>query len=950
VRGARLHLALRATGLARVFLNGSMAAQGTGRLLLPILLTERAVPGERTLVAVSVAGRLVDARLSIDSPGQPDPGRLRRELESAEVLVAASAEGREGREKVLDEAVKAVDLAALDRGDQQAFTRSLESSQRALEPLRDWVRQLRIRAVGNSHIDMAWLWPWTETVEVVRDTFTTALQLMREYPDFTYAQSSAQAFAWMEEKYPDLFRQIQERVKEGRWELVGGMWVEPDLNMPDGESLVRQILVGKRYFRSRFGVDIHLGWNPDSFGYSWQLPQIYRKSGFDAFVTQKMSWNETTQFPHKLFWWESPDGSRLLTFFPHGYSNGIEPLRLAEDLATYAPATGLPEVMHLYGVGDHGGGPTRAMLDELVQLREPDALFPSIAFSTAGAFFDDVRRKLDEGLKLPVWKDELYLEYHRGCYTTQSETKKRIREGEELLQNAEKLASISYAAGRPYPHDALEEAWKKVLFDHFHDIMPGSGIGVNYLDAARNLHEAALASGAVLDTALADLAARADTRGVGEAVVVVNPLSWERSGALSVEVRAGAGPLIATDSAGRPLPTQLVSTDPVTGRVRLRVLARNIPPLGYEVLHVAAAGAGKPASALQASATHVENEQVRVEIDPKTGCITSLVRKPAGVETVAAGGCGNLLQAFADNPPRQDAWEIQFDKESWDLTQPSEVSLVEHGPVRAVVRVNNRFQSSSIVQDIILYAGLPRVEVETTVDWREKHILLKAGFPASVQSEVATYEIPYGTIARPTTRRTPAEQAKFEVPALRWGDLSDATHGLSLLNASKYGYDAVGNRIRLSLLRAPTSPDPHADEGVHTFTYAFSPHEGGWEQGRTMQQAYELNFPLLAVAEPPHAGRLPRRHSFAQVQPDNVILTVVKKAEDEEALVLRFYEFAGRQSQVSLRLPARATAAFETDLMEAGERPLTLSADGRSVQVPTGPYEIKTVKVRLARE
>ena len=588
IRGARVHLALRVPSLARVFFNGSMVAQGNGNLLLPILIAEKALPGQRILVAVSVT-RLTGAQLTFDFPSQVDPGLLRREIMTATAIMAGFPDGNAERQKQLDSVVKSIDITALDRGDQQAFNHSLEAAEQDLAPIRNWMKQFSIKAVGNSHIDMAWLWPWTETVEVVRDTYTTALQLMREYPDFTYTQSSAQTFEWLEQKYPDLFHQIQERVKEGRWEIVGGMWVEPDLNMPDGESLVRQLLVGKRYFKNKFGVDVNIGWNPDSFGYNWQLPQIYKKSGFDYFVTQKISWNETTVFPHKLFWWQAPDGSRVLTYFPDGYSNGVDAVHIGGDVAMYVPKTGFPELMHLYGVGDHGGGPTQQMMDEIVRLKDPSVAFPKISFSTSKAFFSDLQHSLDRGdLKPPVWNDELYLEYHRGCYTTQSETKKLIRQNEELLQNAEKFAALSYLGNHEYPHSILEESWKKLLFDHFHDIMPGSGIAVNYEDAAKNLREVQLEGEKVLNTALGDLTARVDTHGEGIPVVVYNPLSWQRTDSVVVEAQSPKPDqhFEVRDFAGQLMPSQIISADDSTGKVKLRILARGVPSLGYKVIHL----------------------------------------------------------------------------------------------------------------------------------------------------------------------------------------------------------------------------------------------------------------------------------------------------------------------------------------------------------------------------
>ena len=402
------------------------------------------------------------------------------------------------------------------------------------------MKQFSIAAVGNSHIDMAWLWPWTETVEVVRNTFGTALQLMREYPDFKFTASAAQAYEWMEEKYPAMFQEIQQRVKEDRWEVIGGMWVEPDLNMPDGESLVRQILYGKRYFREKFGKDIHIGWNPDSFGYNWQLPQIYRRSGIDYFVTQKLLWaSEFTKFPYRLFWWQAPDGSRLLTYFPSDYANQIDPQKMARDSATYGPMmwkydggnnsapAGALDMMYLYGVGDHGGGPTRLDLDTALRWQKGDLVYPQINFSTAGQYFADLEKNKNE-LKIPTWDGELYFQYHRGVQTSQSEEKKLNRRNEGYLLNAEKLASIEMLFLGQYPQQELDEAWKDVLFNQFHDILPGSGIHINYVDAARRYDESSRITFEISRIALNDIASRVKSDGVG--VLVFNPLSWSADG------------------------------------------------------------------------------------------------------------------------------------------------------------------------------------------------------------------------------------------------------------------------------------------------------------------------------------------------------------------------------------------------------------------------------------
>jgi len=975
LQGARVRLNLSVDSgdflTVTVFSNGSMVSRTDSDALQPIVLTEDARAGERFVIAIRIQAADTNTRLrSSDllitpAAARPDPGILRQEILAAQPMVEAIPEGKSEHAAILDAAVKAVDLSALDHGDQAAFDASLRQAQSKLEALRPWLQQYAIRAVGNSHIDMAWLWPWTETVEVTRNTFRSALDLMREYPDFKFTMSSARTYAWMEEKYPDLFDEIKQRVKEGRWEIVGGMWVEPDLNMPGGESLVRQILVGKRYFQQKFGVDVKIGWNPDSFGYNWQLPQIYKKSGIDTFVTQKLMWaHEFTVFPYKMFWWEAPDGSRLLTYFPHDYAMGIDPVQLGKDASVWLPAIygenppTNSEMMHLYGVGDHGGGPTRTMLDNATRWMKPDVVFPKLELSTAGAFFSDLQPKLPN-MKVPVWDNELYFEYHRGVFTTQAETKKRIRTTEELLLNAEKFSAFAMPIGHAYASAGFDRGWKDLLFDDFHDIFPGSGIAVNYLDAKRNLEDVQRVGRGVLDGSLNAIASNINLKGTGVPVVVFNSLSWPRNELLETEVSLPepAAAVEVMDSSGRRVASQVLSGSHSSRRLHL-LMKVNVPSMGYATYYVVPR-AKSPATPVEvkASGYTLENEFVRLSVDPKTGCMTSLFDKKANLETLApsetdTGGpkdsiCGNLLQTFHDKPKQWDAWNIDadFEKEHWDLTTADEVKLVESGPLRAVLRVKNHFQNSTFVRDIIVNAGSSRVDVKMTADWHEKHILLKVGMPVSVHNNMATFEIPYGSIERPTTRNTRAEQGKFEVPALRWADLSDARHGLSLLNDCKYGYDSKGNVLRLSLLRSPTWPDPHADEGLHEFTYALYAHPGDWKQALTVRRGYELNFPLMSRQETRHTGTLPEEQSFLKITGDNVVLTAAKKAEDGNEIVLRFYEWAGKESDISLHASSLVESAEETDLME---RPIhTLPVQPNGTAVHTKPYEIKTVKLEL---
>jgi alpha-mannosidase len=978
IRGARAKLDLRfgsdAGMIVTVYSNGSLVSRANEEQQQPILLTENVQPGEKFLIAARIDAEQVDtalfrSELIIEPPAsRPDPSLIREEVLSAIPLIAAYAENHDQRQQQLSNAVRGIDFSPLDKGDQGAFDDSLRRGQERLQTLRPWMQQFTIRLVGNSHIDMAWLWPWTETVEVVRNTFRSVLDLMREYPDFKFTMSSARTYEWMEEKYPDLFHEIQQRVKEGRWEVIGGMWVEPDLNMPDGESLVRQILVGKGYFQQKFGVDVKIGWNPDSFGYTWQLPQIYKQSGIDSFVTQKLLWaHEFTTFPYKLFWWQAPDGSRILTYFPHDYAGGIEPERMATDASEWIPSMygkqlrDAPEMMHLYGVGDHGGGPTRTMLDNAGRLMSPNVVYPKLELSTATEFINDLKTKLPN-MNVPTWNDELYFQYHRGVFTTQAETKRRIRRSEEALLNAEKFSSLAFLFGRAYPRDELQLAWKNLLFDHFHDIMPGSGIAVNYLDAKRNLEDVQRTSGEITRRSLDEISAHINTQGNGVPVVIFNPLSWKRTDVVEVEAQlpAPAQQVEVVNAEGKRIESQLLSMDAATHRAKLLVLA-DVSSFGYTTYFVRAVK--KPtdvSSELKSSAGSLENEFLRLKIDLHTGCITTLFDKRSQTESLApaetdTGGpkdqpCGNLLQTFVDKPKEWDAWNIDadFEQQHWDLDTADEVKLVESGPLRAVIRVKNHFQNSTFVRDITMYDGVPRIDVKTTVEWHEKHILLKVAFPLSVHSQKATFEIPFGSIERPTTRRTPAEQAEFEVPAQRWADISDGVHGFSLLNDCKYGYDAKGNVLRLSLLRSPEWPDPHADQGSHQFIYSLYPHGGTWKDARTVRRGYELNYKLLAFVTDAHEGKLPSEHSFLQADADNVVITAFKKAEDNDSLIVRFYEWAGNEADVKLELPDNAQSASEANLMERITGGLALT--GGKVSVHIKPYEIKTVRISFAPE
>ncbi|HEY1210881.1 MAG TPA: glycoside hydrolase family 38 C-terminal domain-containing protein [Terracidiphilus sp.] len=1023
-----------------LYFNGRRVAMGDD--LEPVVLFDNAKPGDKVTVAIKLLHTVDDknfqgATLKIDFPeSRPNPEDLREELLSAALLVPSLAPNDPSKTDTLNAAIRAVNIAALEHAQSNSaitrsesqfeFDTSLKIAHVRLEALKPLLQQATYHLTGNSHIDAAWLWPWTETVDVVKRTFGTALQLMYEYPEYTYTQSAAAYNEWIADKYPEMNAEIARRIKEGRWEIVGGMWVEPDLNMPDGESLVRQLLVGKRWFKQQYGVDTRIGWNPDSFGYTWQLPQIYKKSGIDYFVTQKMAWCDTNQLPFKFFWWESPDGSKVLTYFPHDYANdNLNPVRLARDFTiAQKQATGLPGIMDLYGIGDHGGGPTRAILDEGFHWEQPGAngtshVTPKIEFGTAQSYFTTLEKQIVadspvwdyqsivKGYKpppavpgkvnIPTWKSELYFEYHRGVMTTQANHKRNMREAEVEVLNAEKWASLAWVlAGRAYPAAELTEDWKKVLFNQFHDTAAGSGIGVIYKDAQKDYDVVKMSTDAISVRALDRIVSEVDTRvkmaakspnriphseGMkgkqwdpsifdgnkkpqSQALVVFNPLGWKRSGTVTVHIPGQEGFTLDDPETGIHLASYGLYAIKNLGAMNsydYEIPVEGVPPFGYKTLRITT-DCNEPSCSMTEDKTiiylddfkpngvyksmTVRNDFLTVKIDWDTGCLRSIFENSTGFDYIVPGGCGNELQFFKDTPKDYDAWNIDPGTLDKEIEIPAKADEVI-GYGNDGFRVTKHFGNSKFIQTIKLDGD--QIDVDNEIDWHESHVLLKAAFPLAASGPFATYEIPYGTIDRPTTRNNSWEQAQFEVPAMRWGDLSGLgpdgkIHGLSILNQNKYGYDAVGNVLRLTLLRSPKWPDAEADMGHHHFHYALYPHAGTWKEALTVRHGYEYNYPLTAVVTTAHPGSLPASHSFASVSPENVVLTAVKKAEDANGLIFRVYEWAGKETTAEFHVPPGATGATVTNLMEQPQGdPLPVTGD--VVKAPIHPYEILTIRV-----
>ena len=854
---------------------------------------------------------------------------------------------------ILDAALEKIDLQALQRSDWPRFRASLEKARTALRPLGDFARTYTVFILGNSHIDMAWLWRWYETVEVCRNTFAQQLELMRLYPDFIYAQSSAQAYRWMEERYPDLFAEIRRRVQEGRWEVVGGMVVEPDCNLIGGESWVRQILYGKRYFRQKLGADVWLGWNPDSFGYNWNMPQFFLKSGIKAFITQKISWNDTNEFPYHLFWWEGADGSRVLTYFPYtGYIGRLTIDEIVTSMRQNEANTGRKEVLMLFGFGDHGGGPEKKMLERYLKYQHV-TVFPRLQFIRGHDF---IRRLLDSDLSdLPVWKDELYLEYHRGTYTTHAAIKKSNRQAEILLASAEKLASLAAQFGAPYPQKTLKEAWWKLLFNQFHDILPGSGIAPIYRDALEDYRKVFRSGTQAVSRSLAALGQqiRLQPRSGFRPLLVFNSLSWERNGLVFLPVADAGSHWLVQDESGNALPSQILADEEGTYLVFPAV---RMPSLGYRVYWLKPTGAAHRQNSTP-QRTVLENRYFRLRVDSSSGNVVSLFDKSANREVLDGSGEGNLIHLFEDRPKNWDAWNIGYTGKAWKLDRADTVELLDDGPVFTRLRVRKsflgpskarrfpteKFPSSFFVQDIVLYKTLPLVEVRMQVDWWEDHILAKVEWPVAVQADSATYEIPYAAIRRPTTERNSWEKARFEVPALRWIDLSGKNYGVSVITDSKYGYDIHGNRMRITLLRSPKSPDPTADRGKHFIRYAIFPHRGDWRRAGTVRMARNFTTPLFTQWIGGGNGKLPPEKAFLHVKPSGVVLAALKPAEDGNGWILRFYESEGKPAEVNVRLWRKIRSAVEVDLMEREIGPVSFEKD--RVRFPVKRFETKTLRV-----
>lgn len=802
-----------------------------------------------------------------------------------------------------------------------------ESSQKALDYMRDEFygkfcseQEVNCICIGHTHIDVAWLWTLDQTREKTVRSFSTVVALMKQYPEYKFMSSQAQLYKYLKEEASDVYEEIKQLVKEGRWEVEGAMWVEADCNLTSGESLVRQVLFGKRFFNKEFGVDSKVLWLPDVFGYSAALPQILRKSGVDKFVTSKISWNETNMMPYDTFMWRGIDSTEVFTHFLTAqncdkentinrnttYNAMLEASLVKGSWNRYQQKHINNEVIITFGHGDGGGGPTQGHLENYERFKHGIPSLPNTKMEFAGDYLERVKQRTENHPKMPRWVGELYLEFHRGTYTSNACNKRYNRKSEFLYQNIELFSEINRLYNKKaYPQEKINEGWECILLNQFHDIIPGSSIYQVYEESTRQYEAIGAMGRGLLGQAQADIAANIATDG---GIAVFNPLSFTNSGVVDVDGE--------------------------------KIYVKDIPAKGWKVVK-----GNESEGAVEASDKKLENAFFTVEFaDDYT--ISRIYDKRADREVLKAGERANVIEAYEDFPREYDAWEISvyYKEKRWEINDVSTVEMLDEG-VRKGIKVTRKFFDSVIEQKIWLYNDIDKIDFDTTADWHQEHILVKAAFPVEINADKATYEIQFGNVERPTHGNTSWDAAKFEVCAHKYADISECDYGVSILNDCKYGHDIHDSVIRLTLLKCATHPSPKADKGHHEFVYSLRPHIGSFTQAGTVQLAYDLNNPMSAVKIGAQQGALPESYSFVSVSHENVVIDTVKKAEDSDETVVRMYEsWNKRVNGAKLTFGFDISRAVICDLMENEIEEIAVVDN--SITLPVKPFEIITVKVK----
>jgi alpha-mannosidase len=843
---------------------------------------------------------------------------------------------------------------------------------------RDPISSVTVSAVGHTHIDVAWKWPLRQTREKALRSFSTVLYEMSLYPEYKFMSSQPQLYEFVKEESPETYERIRERINEGRWETEGAMWLEADCNLASGESLIRQILYGKSFFKEEFGItENRVLWLPDVFGYSAAMPQILKKSRIDYFMTTKIGWNEYNQIPNDTFYWKGIDGTEILTYFitTKDFITYPELNRRKTSETTYNGRLNANQVMgcwqryqnkdindnvlSCFGFGDGGGGATLQMLEEGRRLSYKLPGCPSVRHTHALDFFEGLEKRL-KGKKVPKWNGELYLEYHRGTYTSMARNKKFNRKCEIRNQDAESLSTLAFLLGLAdsYPFEELRKCWKIVLLNQFHDILPGSSIEDVYIDSLAQYKEAWRIEEDLIDSSLSkivrasfDFCENVDN---SDMLTVFNNTSFERNEILVTEGRVAAFDAVT----GEPLQMQYTADGNTVWN------AKGLPSKGYKSFILRPTEGEKCFK--EADLLTEEKKQFSLETPLYTVEfnefmeIVSLYDKRNEREVLKEGGIGNELICFEDIPKEYDAWNIDafYKEKKWNVHELVSAKIVENGPVRTCIRTEKRFNRSFIRQYIIFNNESGRIDFKTEIDWNESQILLKTFFPFDVVTNKATYDIQYGNVERATHENTSWEQAKFEVCAHKWADVSENGYGVALMNDCKYGYSAHESTLALTLLKSGIFPNPNADKEHHEFTYSIFPHRGDFRTGGVVKESYFLNYPVYTVC----GGRAekPLRSFFGGLS-DNVILEVVKLPECKEktvvrvenndtgesrnnvSVMLRLYECWGSRAEECLTTSFGVSAAFECDMLEYTTG--RLKTDSKGIHISMLPYEIKTVKL-----
>lgn len=873
-------------------------------------------------------------------------------LETIAVLEEGSPEMYKLRE-ALDEACHCIDWSYPGS---QEFYESVHQADEILNRRIDAMDKhslVNVRCVGHTHIDMAWLWRLKHTHEKASRSFSTVLRMMEIFPEYIFLQTQPQLYAYIKEDFPEIYEAIKEKVRDGRWEVDGAMWVEADCNLTSGESLTRQILLGSKFIKDEFGKDVHYLWLPDVFGYSWALPQILRKSGIDMFMTTKISWNQYNRMPHDTFKWKGMDGSEVLTHFittPEPWNepgswfytyNGLLTAKTVKGVwDAYSEKEMNQDMLICYGYGDGGGGVNRDLLERRRRIDKIPGL-PSLKTTKAADYFDDLKETVNNtGNYVHTWDGELYLEYHRGTYTSQAYNKRMNRKMELLYRRAEWMTAMEGVISgdmNKAQQDKLREGWHLILTNQFHDIIPGSSIHDVYEDCHKDYGKIESIADCVERESLNSLIS-----GKEDAYTVFNASGWELS-ELAAVPETGKG--VFVDGEGNVLQSQ--RADDCT-----YVALDKVPAMGCTVIYFRPEGDARkesvsgittlvqPASSFTVSGREVETPFYSITLN-QHGQITKLFDKTFGRDILPRGEKANVLQMFEDKPIDNDAWDIDifYQEKMREITELTAFDVTECGALRLVIHMEWKYMNSNIAQDMILYRDDRRIDFRTYVDYHERQQLLKAAFPVDIRSTYGTYDIQYGNVRRPNHWNTSWDQARFESVAHRFADLSERSYGVSLLNDCKYGYDIRDNVIRISLIRAGLQPDHLQDQGEHFFTYSLLPHGSDFVDGNTVQSAYRLNNPMKVVKG---ETILPYKSFFTLDNPF-VEVDAVKKAEDSEALVIRFHEYTGSRQTVTLSPGFTFTGWAESDLRE---RPLEEFKAG-PVCLELHPYEIKTILLKI---